>query len=84
MVARTLRIRLRNWWRRIRNRCGICGEKRMEPNWNDVHSLGPYCRPCNKGMAFSQLYGMSNERALAALTVHRAMERANSRDGGTK
>lgn len=57
------RFRLARLWRRLRNRCQMCNEPRsrsLRPN--DFHSLGPYCRRCNKIMNFGASFGMGRER----------------------
>lgn len=44
-------------WRRIWNRCELCGRKRIAFNVNDIHSWGPFCRFCNKVQNFGRAYG---------------------------
>jgi hypothetical protein len=54
-----MRWRLTRWWRKLRGRCQMCGERPPAvAKAGDTHSMGPHCRICNKRLAFAQLYGM--------------------------
>lgn len=48
---------IRQWWRRLRNRCTICGMKRSPVKEGDPYTYGPFCRKCNKGIFWGQMYG---------------------------
>jgi len=53
---------LRHFYRYMTDRCQLCGTKRIPVSPKDLHSIGPYCRPCNKRFNHSLAYGMSPER----------------------
>jgi hypothetical protein len=53
---------VRGWWRRLWNRCGICGKKRSPYVLGDLYTVGPHCRACNKTLMMGRMYGMSDQR----------------------
>lgn len=55
--------RLKTLWRRLTNRCPICGTKRPKRAAMDVYTWGPWCRGCNKRVMFGSFYGMGEKKA---------------------
>lgn len=69
---------MKNWfirnWRRLMNRCAVCGAKRKKPDPWDFHSHGPFCRSCNKAWNWAKAYGASDQRTREMLygsSLHR-------------
>lgn len=60
------RHQFRNWrlrtWRRWVGLCVLCGDARSPKRYEDVHTWGPYCRACNKGITFASLYGAGAQK----------------------
>lgn len=47
-------LRWKRWWL---FQCSICGSPKTRWKAGDRHTHGPYCRRCNKTLAFGGLYG---------------------------
>lgn len=55
--------RIRRAWRRLCNRCELCGHPRATFNAAHIYTFGPFCRRCNKSLLFAQMYGMGEQKA---------------------
>lgn len=65
-------------WRRIRNRCELCGRKRIPFKVNDIHSWGPFCRYCNKTQNFGRAYGAGAAKLAAMMERDRRSDQVIS------
>lgn len=48
---------IRGAWRRLFNRCELCGKPAARYSLYDVHTWERFCRPCNKRFLFGRLFG---------------------------